>query len=448
MPGKISEYTNNDNIKNEDLLDYSRELEAGSDTWESNSITFEQLKNKLNIPEPGGDVTDAENIPSGDDVVGIFIQKSGTVLQFSALTSSDNTVKIEKTDEDVIDLKVSTIDPPEQKKPLGEADQNLDDDRIIDGGDAGKTLKIQNLGQYDLKILADTDEKSEIEQTIESYICKIEKALRKSDFSIFKDSIVSTTTNDDIFEKTELKQENGFHISTNDVEKNKKQLFRVYGKNGQNAWSIYGAGNNDLQFYGDSDNIEVLSKQQQVEVWGIYANDRTIKLPQQKTASDTFNNTLKTIGAFWLQSVEEGHLGGNEINYISKLSEGRVVKRRLQSYGQKGYHLLSIDNATGKYQADCNISYNFYIKPTQQGVIQLDEIKNIEDGDFLNFILDARSISGKFGAILPSSSYIVNGTTASDLENDLPVGQLHTLTCTYQQNIGYLWQFGKNYIAG
>ena len=139
MPGKISEYTNNDNIKNEDLLDYSRELEAGSDTWESNSITFEQLKNKLNIPEPGGDVTDAENIPSGDDVVGIFIQKSGTVLQFSALTSSDNTVKIEKTDEDVIDLKVSTIDPPEQKKPLGEADQNLDNDRIIDGGDAGKT---------------------------------------------------------------------------------------------------------------------------------------------------------------------------------------------------------------------------------------------------------------------------------------------------------------------
>ena len=49
MPGKISEYTNNGNIEDYDLLDYSHEDEQGSNIWETRSITFAQLKTALNL---------------------------------------------------------------------------------------------------------------------------------------------------------------------------------------------------------------------------------------------------------------------------------------------------------------------------------------------------------------------------------------------------------------
>ncbi len=49
MPGKISEYTNNGNIEEWDLMDYSKETSQGSQTWETKSITFLQLKTALNL---------------------------------------------------------------------------------------------------------------------------------------------------------------------------------------------------------------------------------------------------------------------------------------------------------------------------------------------------------------------------------------------------------------
>ena len=47
MPGKISEYSNNGNINNWDLLDYSHENEQGSGVWETRSITLAQLQTAL-----------------------------------------------------------------------------------------------------------------------------------------------------------------------------------------------------------------------------------------------------------------------------------------------------------------------------------------------------------------------------------------------------------------
>jgi hypothetical protein len=47
MPGKISEYSNNGNINNWDLLDYSHENEQGSGNWETRSITLAQLQTAL-----------------------------------------------------------------------------------------------------------------------------------------------------------------------------------------------------------------------------------------------------------------------------------------------------------------------------------------------------------------------------------------------------------------
>ena len=47
MPGKISEYSNNGNINNWDLLDYSHENEQGSGIWETRSITLAQLQTAL-----------------------------------------------------------------------------------------------------------------------------------------------------------------------------------------------------------------------------------------------------------------------------------------------------------------------------------------------------------------------------------------------------------------
>jgi len=49
MPGKISEYTNNGNIEEWDLMDYSKETSQGSQTWETKSITFLQLKTALSL---------------------------------------------------------------------------------------------------------------------------------------------------------------------------------------------------------------------------------------------------------------------------------------------------------------------------------------------------------------------------------------------------------------
>ena len=49
MPGKISEYTNNANIEDWDLMDYSKETSQGSQTWDTRSITFAQLKTALNL---------------------------------------------------------------------------------------------------------------------------------------------------------------------------------------------------------------------------------------------------------------------------------------------------------------------------------------------------------------------------------------------------------------
>ena len=72
MAGKISEYTNSGNIEDYDLLDYSHELEQGTNQWETRSITFAQLKTALqlsatDLPLGKADQTlDANRIVSGD----------------------------------------------------------------------------------------------------------------------------------------------------------------------------------------------------------------------------------------------------------------------------------------------------------------------------------------------------------------------------------------------
>ena len=57
MPGKISEYTNNGNIDETDLLDYSHENEPGSGNWETRSITLAQLRTAVGAGQSSVSIT-------------------------------------------------------------------------------------------------------------------------------------------------------------------------------------------------------------------------------------------------------------------------------------------------------------------------------------------------------------------------------------------------------
>ncbi len=95
MAGKISEYQNNGNISDWDLMDYSHENEQGSGIWETRSITLAQLQTALGGGGSGNNLAVADQTLNSPRTITGNVSNTLTVKEVPSFTVETNVVNTE-----------------------------------------------------------------------------------------------------------------------------------------------------------------------------------------------------------------------------------------------------------------------------------------------------------------------------------------------------------------
>jgi len=159
----------------------------------------------------------------------------------------------------------------------------------------------------------------------------------------------------------------------------------------------------------------------------------SIVLPNNTTTAENTLNTGATgdVGKTWYNSTVK------EISYL----EGDSNIQRVQHYGQKAYKFIAPVGSTFTWNLE--ESFSAIIVPTAGGTFSL-AIDNEEDGDYMNMIIDLTSTPSAFTLTLPTGSIVAsNGSGAISL----PIGQVHTISCTYCSygSNRFLWTYANQY---
>ena len=159
----------------------------------------------------------------------------------------------------------------------------------------------------------------------------------------------------------------------------------------------------------------------------------SIVLPNNSTTAENTLNTGATgdVGKTWYNSTVK------EISYL----EGDSNIQRVQHYGQKAYKFIAPVGSTFTWNLE--ESFSAILVPTAGGTFSL-AIDNEEDGDYMNIIIDLTSTPSAFTLTLPTGSIVAsNGSGAISL----PIGQIHTISCTYCSygSNRFLWTYANQY---
>jgi len=159
----------------------------------------------------------------------------------------------------------------------------------------------------------------------------------------------------------------------------------------------------------------------------------SIVLPNNTTTAENTLNTGATgdVGKTWYNSTVK------EISYL----EGDSNIQRVQHYGQKAYKFIAPVGSTLTWNLE--ESFSAILAPTAGGTFSL-AIDNEEDGDYMNMIIDLTSTPSAFTLTLPTGSIVAsNGSGAISL----PIGQVHTISCTYCSygSNRFLWTYANQY---
>ncbi len=159
----------------------------------------------------------------------------------------------------------------------------------------------------------------------------------------------------------------------------------------------------------------------------------SIVLPNNSTTAEGTLNTGATgdVGKTWYNSTI------NEMSYL----EGDSNIQRVQHYGQKAYKFIAPVGSTFTWNLE--ESFSAILVPAAGGTFSL-AIDNEEDGDYINMIIDLTSTPSAFTLNLPAGSIVAsNGSGAISL----PIGQVHTISCTYCSygSNRFLWTYANQY---
>jgi hypothetical protein len=159
----------------------------------------------------------------------------------------------------------------------------------------------------------------------------------------------------------------------------------------------------------------------------------SIVLPNNSSTAEGTLNTGATgdVGKTWYNSTVK------EISYL----EGDSNIQRVQHYGQKAYKFIAPVGSTFTWNLE--ESFSAILVPTAGGTFSL-AIDNEEDGDYMNMIIDLTSTPSAFTLTLPTGSIVAsNGSGAISL----PIGQVHTISCTYCSygSNRFLWTYANQY---
>lgn len=183
--------------------------------------------------------------------------------------------------------------------------------------------------------------------------------------------------------------------------------------------------NSDLQrwFGGKTDTFDA------DVVQGYYppAGYGTIQLPQTTSFEETnILSGTNSNGKIWANS-ETG-----DISYVDTTKSVGKRIRRLASYRQKAYFVVAANSPT--ISMDFETAHNFSYSNNGNNALAGLTFSNMENGDYGNLIIDLTSATGSFGLNLPAGVKVANGGGGSV---SLPIGQIHTITFTYDGSTYY-----------
>ncbi len=237
----------------------------------------------------------------------------------------------------------------------------------------------------------------------------------------------STNNSTNVTTKDQLGSDTGL-IRTFTTEFEVARFVEQLHKNGDTSegWFTIVNSNEDIQrFYGnktDSFDADVIQGYYPPSGYG------TIQLPNVSNTDEP--NILRgndSGGKIW------SNFDTGEISYVDTTKTLGKRIRRLASYRQKSYSVVPANSTT--IPMDFETAHNFsYTNTSGTPFIAALTLSNMENGDYGNLIINLTSATGSFGLTLPSGVKVANGGGGSV---SLPIGQIHTITFTYDGTTYY-----------